>query len=380
MVLFALMSLLAISQTTMAYKPDIYPVEEAFGRFIIEAEYDRGQAYVGNDNLRLVVTITTTGNTNLILDKCESPDESKIKIELLNPNAHGLKDGAVLKTTYLFRVDIRAESEGKEGAHPRIYPLQLSLHYPTDPTIIKRPFGLNVGVRNNGLVKALSEDTDSPEFLTGKPGMYTVELVNNFPNYPVNIRQIEIKSDPPGLIEKNTIPMDLRIEPLQRRSFDVPFNVKSMSYKNLLTGFGEATYLTLVISYDDSNDRVITDLTQKVRIKVRPSGRVLFISMLIGVIVGTVLKWVLQHLQQRGIISKKDAIWYASTTVFIGLVVSVIALVGKVKVVFFDATGSYDIPAVIFVIGLIAAVLGSQLLSTWFRTPTTDQPPQSGCL
>jgi uncharacterized membrane protein YedE/YeeE len=166
----------------------------------------------------------------------------------------------------------------------------------------------------------------------------------------------------------------------------VHFKVADMTYKNLLSGFGESANLILSFTYDDSNDRVITDLKQKVKIKVRPSGRVLFFSMVIGVIVGTVLKYVLQHLQQKGIIDHKQAVWYASTTIFIGLVVSVIALVGKVKIVFFETTGSYDVPAVIFVIGLIAAVLGAQLLSSWFKmsepksdkTTTTPREDQSG--
>jgi Kef-type K+ transport system membrane component KefB len=165
--------------------------------------------------------------------------------------------------------------------------------------------------------------------------------------------------------------MNLRIEPQAPRSLEVPFKVADMSYKNLLSGFGDPNYLIMTITYDDSNDRVISYLAPKVKIKVRPSGRVLFVSMLIGVVVGTVLKFVLQRLQRKGIISRREAVWFAGSTVFIGLVVSIIALVGKVKIVFFETTGSYDVPSVIFVVGVVAAVLGAQLLTTWFKT--TDQ-------
>jgi hypothetical protein len=384
--LILIVCLCALGQQAVAYNADTEPITLPDGsRFAIFPEYDRSQAYSGNDNLSLKITVIQTGKTQLVLDKCESNDarirNEIIQITPLSGAQQEPGDEHGVKTTYLYTVNIRGDGDGKEGAYPKKYSIELTFKYADDKDagnkpLIRRLFSLYVGVRSNGRVKVNTADSAPPEFLTGQQGDYTVELVNNFPDYPVIIRQVEIKSDPPGLIIPATIPMEQRIEPLQRKSFEVHFRVGDMSYKHLLSGFGDSTDLVLSFSYDDTNDRVISDLTQKVKIKVRPSGRVLFFSMLIGVVVGTVLKYVLQHLQRKGIISRKEAVRYATSTIFIGLVVSVIAMVGKVKIVFFETTGSYDVPSVIFVIGLIASVLGAQLLSTWLKSSVPEQPEE----
>ena len=89
--------------------------------------------------------------------------------------------------------------------------------------------------------------------------------------------------------------------------------------------------------------------------------------MLIGVIIGAILKLYLQRLQQQGVISRREVFVAVSITSLIGLVVSFIAVVGRVKIIAFDEMGSYDNPAVIFVISLAGAVGGAQLLSTLLK-------------
>src|SRR6185295_17843009 len=118
--------------------------------------------------------------------------------------------------------------------------------------------------------------------------------------------------------------------------------------------------------------RTVTDLSQAVKVKVRPRDRVLAIAMLIGVLIGAVLKLYLQRLQQQGIITRREVIVAVGITSLIGLVVSFIAVVGRIKIIAFDQMGSYDNPAVIFVISLAGAVGGAQLLSTFIKSGSSS--------
>ena len=140
-----------------------------------------------------------------------------------------------------------------------------------------------------------------------------------------------------------------------------------MSFSNLLSGFNDSSQLIVDVSYDDGYGRTVTDLSQPIKLKVRPRDRVLVIAMLIGVIIGAILKLYLQRLQQQGVISRREVFVAVSITSLIGLVVSFIAVVGRVKIIAFDEMGSYDNPAVIFVISLAGAVGGAQLLSTLLK-------------
>jgi hypothetical protein len=93
--------------------------------------------------------------------------------------------------------------------------------------------------------------------------------------------------------------------------------------------------------------------------------------MIVGVIIGAILKLYLQRLQQQGIITRREVLVAVGITSLIGLVVSFIAVVGRIKIIAFDQMGSYDNPAVIFVISLAGAVGGAQLLSTLFKSSPT---------
>jgi hypothetical protein len=257
-----------------------------------------------------------------------------------------------------------------EGTEPRIYLVTISLAYP-DPNEknINRTFWLYAGVRNKGKLTAVNDPSSTTEFYTGTKNSFRLELENNFPDYPVNVRSVTVKCDPQGLIEKTTVPVEnLTIDALQRGGIDLDLKAAPMSFSTLLSGFSKPPELIVQITYDDSYGRIVTDLEHRVKFKIRPRDRVLVIAMLIGVIIGAILKLYLQRLQQQGIINRREVVMAVSITSLIGLVVTFVAIVGKIQVIAFQQTGSYDNPAVIFVISLAAAVGGAQLLSTFFRS------------
>jgi hypothetical protein len=342
--------------------------QEYFGT----VSYDVERAYAGNHNLELSVSLSTRETTNLEVIKFDPPDSAKIGFTQIS-NSASMDPATGLQTSeYKYLVDI------PDGTEPRIYLITIALGSPNEK-IINRTFWLYVGVRNKGKLGVVSDGVNAAEFYTGSTNRYRLELENNFPDFPVNIRSITIKSDPLGLVESTTIPIaEVSIDPLQRDVIELDLKTARMSFSNLLSGFSDSTKLIIQVTYDDSYGRVITDLVHPVKVKIRPRDRVLIIAMLIGVIIGAVLKLYLQRLQHQGVITRREVVMAVGITSLIGLVVSFVAVVGRIKIIAFDQMGSYDNPAVIFVISLAGAVGGAQLLSTFFKGATSSSTPASG--
>ncbi|HEY0726868.1 MAG TPA: hypothetical protein VGD38_02290 [Pyrinomonadaceae bacterium] len=339
--------------------------QEFFGT----VSYDVEKAYAGNHNLEVTVSLNTKGTTNLELLRFEPPDQAKIRFTQISKVENMDSATGIQTTEYKYLADIPDDVE------PRIYLITIAFAYPGDKNL-NRTFWLYSGVRNKGKLNVVTDDVSTTEFYTGTTNKYRIELENNFPDYQANIRSITIKSDPLGLIQSTTAPIeDLSIDPLQRGSIEVDLKTAPMSFSNLLSGFSDSNRLILHITYDDGYGHVVTDLIHPVKIKVKPRDRILILAMFFGVVIGAILKCYLQRLQQQGVITRREVVLAVGITSLIGLVVSFVAVVGRIKIIAFDQMGSYDNPAVIFVIGLAGAVGGAQLLSTFFKTSTTQAPP-----
>jgi hypothetical protein len=369
---FVLLFLLAAAAATINART--FPLEKitkGTQEFFGTVSYDVEKAYAGNHNLELTVTLSTKETTNLDLIDFEPPDTAKFRFTQISHS--GSTDPATkLQTSeYKYLVDI------PEGTEPRIYLVTISFGSGAPgEKIINRTFWLYIGVRNKGKLNVVSDGVTTTEFYTGSTNKYRLELENNFPDFPVNVRSVTIKSDPLGLIESSTVQLaDVSIDPLQRGAIELDLKTAPMSFSNLLSGFSDSTKLILQVSYDDSHGHVITDLVHPVKVKIRPRDRVLIIAMLIGVIIGAVLKLYLQRLQQQGVITRREVVMAVGITSLIGLVVSFVAVVGRIKIIAFDQMGSYDNPAVIFVISLAGAVGGAQLLSTFFKAASSSPAP-----
>jgi hypothetical protein len=357
---------LVIAATTVA-SARTFPLEKitrGSQEFFGNVSYEIEKASAGNHNLELTLSLSTKGSTNFELIKFEPPEQAKFRFTEISKNPSFDQATGLQTTDYKYVVDI------PEGTEPRIYLVTVSLAYPgSNEKNINRTFWLYVGVKNKGKLAVVNDPASTTEFFTGTKNSYRIELENNFPDYPVNLRSITVKCDPQGLVEKTTVPLEnVTIDALQRGGIDVDLKAAPMSFSTLLSGFSKPPELVFQISYDDSYGRLVTDLEHRAKIKIRPRDHVLVIAMFIGVVIGAVLKLYLQRLQQQGLISRREVVMAVTFTSLIGLVVSFVAIVGKIQVVMFQTTGSYDNPGVIFIISMAAAVGGAQLLSTFFKS------------
>ncbi len=357
---------LVIATTTVA-SARTFPLEKitrGSQEFFGNVSYEVEKASAGNHNLELTLSLGTKGSTNFELVNFEPPEQAKFRFKEISKNPSFDQATGLQTTDYKYLVDI------PEGTEPRIYLVTVSLTYPgSNEKNINRTFWLYVGVKNKGKLAVVNDPSSATEFFTGTKNPYRLELENNFPDYPVNIRSVTVKCDPQGLIERTTLPIEnVTIDALQRGGIDLELKAAPMSFSTLLSGFSKPPELVFQISYDDSYGRLVTDLEHRAKIKIRPRDHVLVIAMVIGVVIGAVLKLYLQRLQQQGLISRREVVMAVTFTSLIGLVVSFVAIVGKIQVVMFQTTGSYDNPGVIFIISMAAAVGGAQLLSTFFKS------------
>jgi hypothetical protein len=357
---------LVIAATTVA-SATTFPLEKitrGSQEFFGTVSYEVEKASAGNHHLELTLSLSTKGSTNFKLIKFEPPDQAKFRFTEISKNPSFDQATGLQTTDYKYVVDI------PEGTEPRIYLVTVSLAYPgANEENINRTFWLYVGVKNKGKLTVVDDGSSPTEFFTGTKNSYRLEFKNDFRDYPVNVRSVTVKCDPQGLVEKTTIPLEnVTIYEDRRGWIDVDLKAAPMSFSTLLSGFSKPPELIFQITYDDSYGRVVNDLEHRAKIKIRPRDRVLVIAMFIGVIIGAVLKLYLQRLQQQGLISRREVVMAVTFTSLIGLVVSFVAIVGKIQVVMFQTTGSYDNPGVIFIISMAAAVGGAQLLSTFFKS------------
>lgn len=359
--LLVLISLLLIAAAAASARTSTFEVTRGTQKYFGTVSYDVEKAYAGTHTLEVTLSISTRDTTNLELIKLEAPEQTKIQFRESSRSPSSDPATGLQTTEYRYLAEI------PDDIDPRIYLITLVLSYPGDKNT-NQSFDLYVGVRSKGKLNIVSDAGSITQLYSGITNPYSIELVNNFTDYPVNIRSVSVKSEPLGLIESQTLQIqDMSIETRQHATIDLPLKAAPMSFTNLLSGFSDSSQLILHVNYDDSYGRPVTDLTYPVKIKVRPRDRVLIVAMLIGVIIGAILKCYLQRLQQQGIISRREAVIAIGITSLIGLVVSFIAVVGRIKIIAFDQMGSYDNPAVIFVISLAGAVGGAQLLSTFFK-------------
>ena len=337
-----------------------YNVTGGSQNFTCIVSYDVALAYAGNDHLEVKVSVGTRGPADLESITFESSDP-KIDFKKHGKPFSTLGERGLRTTEYKFLANIR------EGVEPRNYYVSIIFKYPNQLPV-EEHLPLFVGVRKDGKLNVLNNAQSAPEFFAGASNKYDVVLLNNFQEYPARIRSITVDSEPSGLVQRSTVEFkDLTIKPLQRGTVPVELQTAPISFSNLLNGFGDSSQLVLEIAYDDGNGREITDLVQRVKLRVKPSSATLVLAVIIGALIGAAVKC---YREKNGIL-KLDTLW----AVGIGVAVAFVAIVAKIKIVAFDISGGYDNPAMLAIISFGAALGGLPILFSIFKSPNQSSAP-----
>jgi hypothetical protein len=338
--------------------------------YSIKASYVEKQAYAGNRNLVLTVMMNSVGVVpepgRLTLSGVQSLDEPRIKITPLGSGGDGLEQQ--------FRVDI------PEALEPRVYKLSVEFR-DQKQTGILRYLDLNVGARRAGKLRLV--EAERKPLVMGERTPFAIRLANDYPDYTVSVKKIAVSlsadNSSADLIEgveqvkgdeevqarvsgnEITFTPGVSIEPAGAQG-QINLVLKLKSWPSLIgwaTGYGDDTRLTLDVTYDDGHERTIHESYPDVKVRVRPGDRLLLWTILLGVLVGTFIKFYLEYLRKRGGISRKGVAWFVVITIVVGFVITIIAWAGEIQIIAFkDIKLSYDKPSVIFIIGLAGALGG----------------------
>lgn len=362
--------------------------------YLIEADYDKEQAFAGNKNLRLKVTMKTAANAVVPRDrviklaKHDPPEDSNIEVRWDN-SERTLRDNYNQEVnTFVVKIP--------EGTEPKTYKIRLKFQNEADQTAVNRDVDLFVGERTKSKLRIVS--TENEPFIAGSRSVYNVELHNDYLDYTVNVHKIRIIPVPAKLITSvdlaplgeveaeidprtQTISFKpfLSIKPGRKETIPLELQIGSMSVTNWIAGFGDGSKLKFDVEYDDSNERTITPSTQESALKIRPGDGSLLGAMFFGVLIGTGLKFYLEYLRQKGVIDRKGVAVFVGITILVGIVITIIAWAGQIQIIAFkDINLSYDRPVVIFVIGLIGALGGVHYLNNWAKKylPHDTTPPK----
>jgi hypothetical protein len=373
-----LLMVMAVLLTTARYtnantaSSQVKPVNDYYN---IEAVYSKKQARVGNRFLELKVTVIPVPGV---------PIPEADRITLVNVEASDNREINVRRTSsghnsnvYTYNVDLG------ERLEPRTYKLTLEFQSPRNSSI-PILIDLDVGVRERGKLR-LIEVAQEPLVLGGEK-VVKFKFANDYVDYPVNISRIKIDSIPSGIIaglevkdgaegkpsvRNNVIIFDpvITIQPAQRHSLDIALRLGGVpSLQDYVMGFGDDSKLTVEVTYDDSNERTLTDLTGESPIKVRPSDRVLVGALILGLLAGTGIRFRLEYLRKKGAITRNGVAGFVMVTMTVGLMVFVVTWIGEIQIIAFKKLDlSYDRPGVIFVLGFAGALTGVHYLNKWLK-------------
>jgi hypothetical protein len=383
-ILILTLSVLAIGDSTgtaeSTLSPDHITIHQQYHNqtyiFQVDPVYNYNDAYAGA-NLSLTITVTTDNSNkeNLVLDDCAPEgDSSLIKIDKKGSDSR--TENGLLVTDYFFNVKI------DPGAQSRQYGVNLELRYPGQEKFysffklkVYRKINTEQTIANKD---EKDEDAETPTLYTGETNTYELALRNSFSDYHIKVMKVSVESPGKDLIEPQDnalVSGPISLGPNDEEpKVKLSFNVKSMSFTNLVMGFGDNPKLKLTLIYVDEYGRKTTETPPAILIKIRPHDHVLILAMLMGVLIGGLIRFYLEFLARRKKITRREMLKFVLYTVIFGLVVTAFAFLGQIQISAFKASGSYDRPLALFIIGLAGAVGGLQLFVGWYNSlkPATE--------
>ena len=198
-------------------------------------------------------------------------------------------------------------------------------------------------------------------------------VVRNKLPYKITISNISISSEdllhnkPNGEyateFSNNSLPTDL----------SVPMKAKPITFRRVFSGFG-APQVKMRIDYKDEFGRPLFTQTTA-DLQIRPNMLVIAIFLILGAVIGTLVRIDLGRLQRANIITKRQRIVCGATTFASGIVICLIALFANIKLIVWTDQNSYSAwdPKVLFLTALVATVSGLPILYAYLKLPRQSE-------
>ena len=304
-----------------------------------------------------------------------SEDVDRIKFLPTDPAPDNTSTLSIRKYNYAVRITDQAE--------PRKYRIQLNLGLPDnhpDKEIVKRDFVLPVGVNSKGKLEISKESEPGsfqPALFSTTKYQYKLKLRNFFRDYTTYIESITVNSDPAGWISPITIPLkeeDKNIAPTGDRTITFDFETAPLS-GNLIRGFGGTPpELKFDIVYNDGSGRQLLYDEGKQPINIAPGGLVLIGAVLLGLLLGAVVRAVVEFMYFKKKFTRPSVIRVVTYSLVFGLLVVLLTIAGQVEVKSkaISLSSSYDNPLGMLMIGLVSALAGLQIFIGWYKSLKSD--------
>lgn len=365
--LIVIMGLLSTAQTN----PDseIGSIQVGNESVRVRIEYKTAEALIGS-NFNLDVIFTGSSVDDLDIDSFEiddpHPDAATPPLSIKREETNS---DPVAGTPSLRRQTNHCRVRVADDAKNQSYRVKMTVRYPGKPVSVKY-FDLDIGAITPDKGRVTVEKLQHSPLVckTGVEQQFNLTLKNES-GYPVTITEVSLSSEPSGLVSRQ---VSRPPGPIARsQTGDVPVSVvlNSPDLVDLIKGFSEDPTLVVKVKYQDTLGREVPDLKQPIPIKIIPNNLILGTAIVIGVLVGTFVRFYLEFLARKRKLKRGERLKFVLYTTVFGLIVAAIALAGQLEIRALDHTmGSYDKPLVMFIVGLIAAIGGIQLIVAWYNS------------
>ncbi|MBA2703431.1 MAG: hypothetical protein H0U60_06235 [Blastocatellia bacterium] len=263
---------------------------------------------------------------------------------------------------FVTKIGVRSEAQSDD------YPLTLSITSGTETGDRKIEFRLPLLVPDKRPIAVQrSTRTEIDCWAGSKCSDLQLHFQNSLP-YKLTITNVTINSDDllepkPAFIEANSLDAN------SENDITIGLKAKPMTFTRVFSGFGKPQ-MTIKIDYKDDYDRVLHSQAE-MGFQIRPNILVLAIFLVLGAVVGTLVRIDLGRLQKAGVISRRERFVFAGTTFASGILVCLIALFANIKLVVLNDQNSYSAwdPKVLFFTALIATVSGLPILYAYLKVP-----------
>ena len=228
----------------------------------------------------------------------------------------------------------------------------------------------------DGALEVLKDSQRSVDCWTGSNCSSLKLNLRNLIPYRLQNGQVTIASSEPSDLVADEVAIDPKsIAADDSDQVKLVLRAQPMSFSRIFSGFGKSPRLTATIKYWDEFGRSYSTQSD-VYLQIKPNVLVLTIFLLLGVVVGTVIRIDLRRLRKAGLITKGQQAFFAATTFGSGILVCLIALFANLKIVVLDDQNSYSAwdPKVLFLTALVGTIGGIPIIYGFLKLPKQLEP------